>query len=178
MTLSTGAIAFFPIEKKSPDSKKKHEAQAVYVSSIVLCSDRHLNIFTDASLDYNDQSAACAIYIPYMDVQKSWSIRNVSIASAELLAIENALLQVYFMTNLDSFTIYSDSKTAIECIQSFKEENDVAIRINGLINCCKLAGITPSIKWIRGHAGIAGNVTADKLATSGRTNPTEGPLDH
>jgi len=128
-------------------------------------------------VDHKDKSAACAVYIPFMNVQNSWSIRNdVSSVTAELLGIENTLLQVYLITNLDSFTIYTDSQSAIDCIESPTTENEVAIRIRS--HCCRLAlaGIKPFIKWIRGHSGIVGNETAHKLANSGRTNPTEGVL--
>jgi len=167
--------SFFPMSKGRA-TQKPNEARALFASLLTPSSAHHLNIFTDASVD--NQSAACAIHIPHLKVQKSWSIPNgVSTLNAELLAIEKAIRLVYEM-DVESFTIYTDSKSSINCIQSPNTENELAIRVKDLIYSCIPAGINPSLYWIPSHIGIPDNEIADQLASAGRNHPTEGPLEY
>ena len=116
---------------KRSSMQKLSEARTLFASLLTPSSEHHLNIFTDASVD--DQSAACAVHIPFLGLQKSWlNPKGVSTLSAELLAIEKAIRLVYEM-DLESFTIYTDSKSSINCTQSPNTENELAIRVKDLI---------------------------------------------
>jgi len=169
--------SFFPMSKRRA-SQSPQEARALFSSLYSNSDPRHLNIYTDASVDPVDKSAACALFIPGLNLQKSWSIcKGASILTAELLGIAQAIRTVYEM-DLDSFSIFTDSKSSIDCLKSPTTENSLAWDIKDMFSNCNSAGMNPSLIWIPSHIGIPGNTIADELASSGRLHPTEGQLEY
>ena len=166
---------FFPMSKKAA-MKNPGKAVTVFQELTSEQQDGHIMIFTDGSVDESNCTAACSVYIPKEDISKSWRLeKHTSILTAELTAIKHALILV---TQLDGerCTVFTDSVSAIQCLQKPEIENELVDGIYQLIKHCLAGGTRCTFSWIPSHTGIPGNEIADVLAREGRQNPTEGTI--
>jgi len=166
---------FFPMSKKAA-MKNPGKAVTVFQELTSEQQDGHIMVFTDGSVDESKCTAACSVYIPKEDISKSWRLeKHTSILTAELTAIKHALILV---TQLDGerCTVFTDSASAIQCLQKPEIENELVDGIYQLIKHCLAGGTRCTFTWIPSHTGIPGNEVADDLAREGRQNPTEGTI--
>ena len=86
-----------------------------------------------------------------------------SIFSAELAAISLALYKIPKVRDQE-YTIYSDSKGAIQAIDNFNPQHPAVRAIQENIHFLSLKNIKVSLCWTPGHVGIEGNEIADRNA--------------
>ncbi len=156
-------------------------ARSTFTRMIEDKPEGHIAVFTDGSVDPRGESASSAFVIPQLGVTKSWSLNEKSsILTAELFAIKQALSTVFQLDTdeFSSFTIFTDSLSAIHVIKSPSTENRLAADIRELLASFRGTGVEPHLTWIPSHTGIQGNSEADAAANRGRRNPTEGPANN
>ena len=146
--------------------------QPLYLATIAkekISSDfaNHLAVFTDGSKLDNGQTG-CAFVIPELSTTKMFRLNNdVSIFSAEMYAIFQALR--YLETNLvaadKNIVILSDSRSALQALER-PGRNRAGIITNCLqsIHNLSAVGHKVSLCWIPSHVGIHGNELADCAA--------------
>lgn len=89
---------------------------------------------------------------------------NASVFTAELYGIASAI-KIIKETSFNNFVIFSNSRSTIEAIQSYKSKNNIVQQIKlYLHNLCN-NGKNVEMSWIPAHVGIKGNEDADKAAT-------------
>ena len=120
-------------------------------------------IYTDGS--HNDDGVGYAAVTDGAIVQQRL-LPQSSIYTAELLAIRDAVNIAADLAN-NHVTIVSDSKSAIQAINSVNMKHPIVNHIRDLIitsnkNFC--------LCWVPSHIGIPGNERADKLANQATTN--------
>ena len=125
-------------------------------------------IYTDGSKKEN----TCAIGIFYECDQIEYSaklVRNVSIMTTELIAIEMA--EEYIETNnISNAVILTDSKSAcLYLLKSQKLKESCQLSQN-IIRLAVKNNIT--IQWVPSHVNLTGNETADQLAKEGLKEET------
>lgn len=116
-------------------------------------------IYTDGS----KTSSHTGIGVHSVDYNISHAVdTNSTIFTAELIAIKMAL---EFAENAEEtfFTIYSDSRSALQAIEQNNPKNPIVVQI---INHLTSNNISVSFCWCPSHVGIPGNEKADKLATN------------
>ena len=92
-----------------------------------------------------------------------------SIYSTELAAISLALYKIP-KTPSKHYTIYSDSKSAIQAIDAFNPQHPIIRAIQENIHFLSLRNIKISLCWTPGHVGIEGNEIADRNAKRAALN--------
>lgn len=122
-------------------------------------------VFTDGS-KFTDR-VGCAFFHYNESVSNSFQLPpQTSIFTAELTAIKHAML--YCMQHRKSkFVIFTDSKSSVEALKN----NNICPKSNYLIldiidtyNSIIKLNKTVIVVWMRGHAQVTGNTTADHLA--------------
>lgn len=125
----------------------------------------HVELYTDGSKSPQGVGAATAILIKGENTKFRQVHLNdmASVHTAELVAITSALKALKYGTTGCDCVIYSDSRSALQALQSLtpcklvrtiKEQvTELARRDNEITFC-----------WLPGHAGIFGNELADKKA--------------
>ena len=97
---------------------------------------------------------------------------------AEVAAIEEAVKLFLGNSNLPSLTIHSDTTNAIARAghTGAGPGQCHAIEIHRMVSTLKRHGRRVAIAWVKGHADIAGNERADKLAGSAaeKAGPSSG----
>ncbi|MEO1419310.1 MAG: ribonuclease H family protein, partial [Bacteroidota bacterium] len=106
-----------------------------------------------------------------------------SIFSAEIYAIKQALEHIIREENRNkSFTIYSDSQSAIQSLKPKAKPSPLAEEIIVSHNTAASQNITIDFCWVPGHIDIKGNEEADVAAKNAALNnnlPTNGkPILH
>ena len=122
---------------------------------------RHYSIFTDGSKNNNKVGSAA---ISTLESRTACLQGQASICTAELWAIKLAL-ETVATTDYVKYTIYSDSKSALDSIRKFEPQNHIAANIMNTIHLLKTQrGKDISFCWVPSHVGIAGNEFADAAA--------------
>ena len=118
------------------------------------------NIYTDGSK--SDKGVGYAVVTRDTTIKKSLPTIS-SVYTAEIAALLQAVETIETM-NHAKYTIYSDSRSAIEAMQQFNPKStivkDIQTRIDALIRAGKLV----TLCWIPAHVGLDGNEAADKAA--------------
>ena len=152
-------------KKETPDSDSRRIAEK-YIKNKYW---NHIKIFTDGSKDLENQKSGSAFVIPTLNVTRKFKLHpDLTVYTAELIAIQNAL-QWILENNLDFKTaILTDSLSAIQSIQSGKSKTrqDILDHVLYLIHCIIKRGLTIDIDWVPSHCNIHENELADAAAKS------------
>ncbi|XP_045025199.1 uncharacterized protein LOC123469925 [Daphnia magna] len=145
--------------------------------------DTTICAYTDGSHEPSKNITTCAVYIPRLNVTKSWTLsKHSSIFTAELQAIHQTLRIIYDLTdNPPEILVYCDSSSTIKTIVSNQQSTNEAISlIRETIRSLRSSGTRTTLAWIPSHTGITGNERADALANIESKTPsgerTENPL--
>ena len=128
-------------------------------------------IYTDGSVTTEGMTAGAAVV--WGSDRMSWSLPTpCSSTMAELAAIRQALRMVA-KTDQRTVAILTDSKAAIQAINTREPRSHVALvmTIQHIIASLQERGRRVNITWIPGHANIQGNVRADTLARTATLSP-------
>jgi ribonuclease HI len=128
-----------------------------------------LQIFTDGSV-MEDGAAGAAFVIPTFNLVRSYQLPQVSVYTAELLAISMALQFISgFPTPPISIVICSDSRAALSSIHSDSSNarEDLVREIAAVAHQLISRGTEVRFQWVPAHVGLSGNEGADKAAKSG-----------
>ena len=100
-----------------------------------------------------------------------------SVFTAELYAILKALEKIFSFGN-ENYTIFSDSKSALQCLSTYNPTNPLVLEILQLLYKIETREITVKFCWVPAHVGVHGNEAADKLAKQAATDllPWRCPL--
>lgn len=133
-----------------------------------------LSVFCDGSLSQEHSRTSAAFFIPQLNMKRSWTLSvGTSILSAELSAIDGALLHLYRCNpKSEGVYIFSDSQSAITLLQNDYLSHPIASNIINTIDLLKQNGSPVSIMWIPSHVGIGFNEQVDSLARSENEHPT------
>ncbi|XP_026471407.1 uncharacterized protein LOC113375686 [Ctenocephalides felis] len=143
-----------------------------FEDNIAIRYPEHLHIYTDGSKMEN--SAGCAIYVPNHKYSKKLKLPNfTSIFTAEIIAIHTAVKYAW-EKKIPKCIIFSDSKASILALQ--KPNRRSSQLIYEIINTMKTINNSENsmtLIWIKAHADIIGNETADSLAREACQNGEE-----
>ena len=132
-----------------------------------------MKIYTDGSVLENGDVGA-GFVIPYLNIKESFFLgKGYSIFTAELTAILMALRRVLTLPNIPfSIAIFSDSKSALQAIQSNgdNERKEIIYEIKHTIHSLLLNKTMVCFCWIPSHCGFLHNEWADKTAKQGAKN--------
>jgi len=101
-----------------------------------------------------------------------------SVFTAEISAIILAL-QIIFTLPVSSFTIFSDSRSALASLQFFtpSSQHPLILSIFEWLYLLIRRGYVVRFCWVPGHVGVPGNEKADRLAGEGATHaPPQSPV--
>lgn len=123
-------------------------------------------IFTDGSKD-TDKGVGFGWYDPQEDKRSQFKGRNeMSVYSAEAMAILESLKYIESLNNHRSFVVVSDSMSVLKKINSLSlvvKEKTIP-EIKEMFFKLKRAGKMVKFVWARGHCGIVGNEIVDSIA--------------
>jgi ribonuclease HI len=153
------------------------KAQESPVSSI-----RQVTIHTDGSCLGNPGPGGYAAILEYrgQDKELSGGFRRTTNNRMEILAV---IAGLEALTERCSVTVHSDSRYVVDAIEKGWAERWKA---NGWMRNKREPAINPDLwdrllqalgkhdvelKWVRGHAGNAGNIRADRLAVAAANGP-------
>ena len=123
-------------------------------------------IYTDGSK--SNMGVGYAVVMPDRVIHKRLPSYS-SVYSAELMAISVALTKIPRQRNL-SYTIYSDSQSAIRSIDAFNSAHPCIIEIQEKVHALAQQYITINMCWVPAHVGVEGNEAADKAAKAATLN--------
>ena len=141
--------------------------------------------FTDGSCLENPGSCGAGAVIFFPDDHRGLElIRPVaargSILLAELIAILMAL-ELAVSKKISDFSsslqIFSDSQSAVGILTLNWASTVLISQIKSLLNQLQSTAFEVSIHWTQGHATIAGNEIADKLAKNAAQQALKIPMD-
>ena len=126
-------------------------------------------IFTDGS----KSNAGVGFGVVFPDSFFSHALPDsASIFTAELFGILTALKKIVSYDG-NNFTIFSDSKGALEALSSFNPVNPLVLEILQWLFLLQQKKKAVNFCWVPGHVGVLGNEEADYLAKSGASkDPT------
>lgn len=131
-------------------------------------------IYTDGAYDPNTTENGIGIFCPDPDTSMLLKMpKGASIYTVELTAIWIAIRWA-LSNNIHSFTIVSDSQSALNAIRHHQQPNNVIYDIYKLDSDIKI-----SFLWVPSHIGLLGNENADRLASTALkddTLPVSGQL--
>ena len=122
------------------------------------------HIYTDGSV--GPEGVGSAFIAPSLNYSKKYTLTEVTVFTAELLAIYMSLNFINSKKGIKEWTIFSDSKSSLEAIESdgsSKREDLVHATVN-LLSELKKKKTNVTLQWIPSHVGIRGNELADKAA--------------
>jgi len=136
-------------------------------------SDR-LHIYTDGSKD-KEGHVACSVWVP--ERKESVKLRlpdNLSVFTAELVAIREALVLARDYCNAGesrNIAIFSDSLSVVQSLDSSRPHSRPDI-LKQMSDLKKSFTESVMIAWIPSHVGIGGNEMADEIAKEAVNHPT------
>ena len=111
-----------------PMSKRRAVASRSVVMShfqelVVSLPSSALLIYTDGSLSQEKERSSCAVFIPSLNISRSWLLKKgSSVFSAEFNGIWQALQIVYDMdSSSEEIVLFSDSKASIQAVLSHQQ---------------------------------------------------------
>jgi ribonuclease HI len=160
---------------KNRTTQQEEEARVVIGNIISRCSMGVVIAFTDGSCQPNPGpcGAGSSILLPGEDrpVELSKPVsHHASILLGELVAVLITLEYISCevrLERIESVHIFSDSQSTIGLLKlgwKPKQYFDTIRRIKSYMEHLAAGGIEVEISWTPGHADIAGNETADRLA--------------
>uniref|UniRef100_L7LY72 ribonuclease H n=1 Tax=Rhipicephalus pulchellus TaxID=72859 RepID=L7LY72_RHIPC len=150
--------------------KKQSSNLALQQATLLFLHEKHsgrLHIYTDGSV--SSASSAGAVVIPEKSVTIKFKTSHLTSSTAAELTAIRAALEFVVKEPPQAWSIFSDSKAALQCIMSpFRrgpnEQLVADIRILHHRAVEKQHNIV--YQWIPGHCGIYGNDRADEAARS------------
>ncbi|XP_038138555.1 uncharacterized protein LOC119781965 [Cyprinodon tularosa] len=170
-TVSTSKIApwFFEMPIVNLETKKIEEScgglYQIIQQHLEVRYENMTQIYTDASKEENGKTGV-AVYIPKENISiKRRTTDNLSIFSAEMLAIILAL-QWVLEVKPRNVVICSDSMSCLTSFKSGKSESrqDLLDEVSYLMYGIRQQNISIQFTWVPAHKGILGNEKVDKLA--------------
>ena len=145
---------------------KKANSEPVIRQNFILHAQQHSNsvfIFTDGS----KSNAGVGFGVVFPDFNLCGALpSSASIFTCELFSILVALKRILDYVGKD-FTIFSDSRSALEALETFNPVHPLVLDILEwlfLLNCKQKY---VNFCWVPSHVGVRGNEEADKLAKNG-----------
>ena len=143
----------------------KSSTNSVIIKQAVLqhIHSDHVNtehIYTDGSK--SDKGVGCAVVFPTSYIETALP-SVTSIFTAELQALWLALNYIFYSTGT-FFTIFSDSKSALQAIQVYHSDHPLISLIQQWLYKIHSKHKFVTFCWIPSHVGIVGNDEADLLA--------------
>ena len=132
-------------------------------------NEKHGNtehIYTDGSK--MGQAVGCAA-VSRETTTRAKLLPQTSVYSSELYAIQIALRIIERSPNL-TFTIFTDSRSALQAIRSGDCCHPIISEILSIIAQLRLASKSICICWVPGHVNISGNEKADEAARQAATS--------
>lgn len=167
--VSTRIFFYKQFYRSNSNSKKQQQPPTIITKPY----PNRYEIYTDGSK--SETGTGYSIYDPQNNTILKYATNvSLSIYHVELLAILR--VTEYFITkNLGNTTaiIFTDSQSALHKIRcpGFADNVEIIHKIIKNINTAKIRkNLNISIMWIKGHAGIIGNTTADKNAKAAVTD--------
>ena len=130
----------------------------------------HYAIYTDGSKSVSGVGCAAVS----VNKSRKFSLpKEATVFTAELSAILVALdiIKTSKGKHHHKFIIYSDSKSALEAINSYMHKNHLVQQIKNIFSKFYAKGLDIEICWIPAHVGISGNEEADVAAKSAVISP-------
>ncbi|XP_069179474.1 uncharacterized protein [Procambarus clarkii] len=171
------------LEDNIPKSAPNSAIASVFLSTMKNCYPNTTAIYTDGSriIKNNVPSVTSAVWIPEYHLKQGWRLPNqLSVFTAELYALYQAL-QIITTLPVGTYTICSDSKSAIQAITySSKTCKEFVYPCLQLLHEHRLNGYDTSIQWVPAHCGILHNELVDQLAKAMHNTPhiTRHPIPH
>ena len=137
----------------------------------------HLQIFTDGSA--GEEGVGSGFAIPALAVEGRRSLPRVSIFTAELVAIQEAL-QYIADGDLPNqpIVVLSDSMASLMAIMYRSGgRKDIVQNIFALVRNIEDRGGSVEFQWVPSHVGLTGNERADQVAKAAARGKDALPLD-
>ncbi|XP_063832729.1 uncharacterized protein LOC135081874 [Ostrinia nubilalis] len=163
------------LQKPTPPAKLPHPAvrQGIKFSSAYteqdidrLCPSDGTKIFTDGSKLEDGKVGAAYVIVKPNQTLITYKLKlhnSCTVFQAELLAIERAVRWATESSNTERATVLSDSHSALQELANMHTTNSLAVMTH---NHLRLHPGCVEFVWVKAHAGLEGNETADEAAKS------------
>ena len=118
-------------------------------------------IFTDGSK--SDDGVGYGVYSDVFNSQRGALPKSASNYTAELYSILAALKKISILGG-NFFTVFSDSKSALQALECFNSTQPIVLEILEWLHLLQCRNKDIAFCWVPAHVDIVGNEEADKLA--------------
>ena len=160
-------ISFCMIDIKKSDHSSR-DIHSIF-NDHLQCHECTEAIYTDGSK--TNTTVGCAAVMDQSEYSAKLS-NAVSSFSSELIAILLVIKNILYRQNKNSFTIFSDSKSALNAVNKFYPDSPIVLDIHYFLFRIFDSGKHVSFCWSPGHVGIRGNEDADRAAKSAASRET------